>query len=106
MKKFLFSLVILFSAILTSRKTEPQKPLPAPKADISDFLGQWTIDIGKGGVGNVGWLEVRQEDKYLDGDLLWGGGSVLPVSNMFLTNEKLIVTMTENVVRKRDENNN
>lgn len=106
MKKLLLTLMALFSVLLYSCKTEPPKPVPVPKADIKDYLGQWTIDIGNGGVGKVAWLEVRQEDKYLDGDLLWGGGSVLPVSNMFLTNDKLIVTMTNNVVRKRDENNN
>lgn len=106
MKKILFSLFAIGSLLMLSCKTEPPKPEPAPKADIKDFLGQWTIDIGKGGVGNVAWLEVRQEEKYLDGDLLWGGGSVLPVSNVFMTNDKLIVTMANNVVRKRDENNN
>lgn len=106
MKKLLFSLAVLLAAITFSCKTEPPKPVPVPKVDIRDFLGQWTIDFGNGGVGKVAWLEVRQEEKYLDGDLLWGGGSVLPVSNVFLTNEKLIVTMNDNVVRKRDESNN
>jgi hypothetical protein len=106
MKKLLFSSMAIFSLIILSCKTEAPKAEAAPKADIKDFLGQWTIDIGNGGVGNVAWLEVRQEDKYLDGDLLWGGGSVLPVSNVFLTNDRLIVTLNNNVVRKRDENNN
>ncbi|HLP72264.1 MAG TPA: DUF1080 domain-containing protein [Bacteroidales bacterium] len=106
MKKLLFSSMAIFSLIILSCKTEAPKAEATPTADIKDFLGQWTIDIGNGGVGNVAWLEVRQEDKYLDGDLLWGGGSVLPVSNVFLTNDRLIVTLNNNVVRKRDENNN
>jgi hypothetical protein len=76
---------------------------PVRKADVSEFLGQWTIDIKNGG---VGWLEVRQEDKYLDGDLLWGGGSVLPVSSIYLRGDVLIVTNSNNVVRTKDENNN
>jgi hypothetical protein len=77
---------------------------PAPKkADISEFLGQWTIDI-KGGT--VGWLEVRKEDKYIDADLLWIGGSVTPVSNVYLAADKyLIVTMTRDVIRKVGEDN-
>ena len=72
------------------------------KTDINEFLGQWTIDI-RGG--SVGWLEVRQEDKYLDGEILWGGGDVLPVSNMFLAKDHLLVVQrSDNVVRKYGEN--
>lgn len=87
--------------IVASCKNEPaQQPVAEKKAAISDFLGQWTIDIDGGG---VGWLEVRQADKYPDADLLWIGGSVVPVSNVFLAKD-LIVTMTNDVVRTRDEN--
>lgn len=72
----------------------------ANKTEKSDFTGQWTIDI-KGG--SVGWLEVRQEDGYLDGDLLWGGGSVNPVANIYLNGSgNLIVARSAEVVRKRD----
>jgi len=88
---------------ITSCKVET-KEAPAPRTDISEFLGQWTIDIGDGG---VGWIEVRQQDNYLDGDILWGGGSVLPVSSMFLArNNILVIQRSNDVVRKRDENNN
>ncbi|MCC5905814.1 MAG: DUF1080 domain-containing protein [Balneolaceae bacterium] len=44
--------------------------------DISQFLGQWTFDIGDGGIMNAGWLNVRQEDGYIDADLMWGGGGI------------------------------
>ena len=106
MKKNLLFIVALISFLIISCKTETQtqtQPEPAKKTDISEFLGQWTIDVDGGG---VAWLEVRQEEKYLDGDLLWIGGSVLPVSNVFLANEKLMVTLTSNVIRKRDDKNN
>jgi hypothetical protein len=80
------------------------KVTPVQKTDISEFLGQWTIDIEGG---SVGWLEVRQEENYLDADVLWGGGSVLPVSNIFLAKDHiLMVQRSNNVVRKSDENNN
>ena len=99
----LFLGIVLVSFSITSCKNET-KIEPVQKTDISEFLGQWTIDI-KGG--SVGWLEVRQEKGFLDGDLLWGGGSVVPVANIFLSGDKyLIVTRTNNVVRTRDENNN
>ncbi|MGE5420973.1 MAG: DUF1080 domain-containing protein [Chloroflexota bacterium] len=107
MKKNLLVFTAVLAIAVISCKTEPGTEPVLPKAaDISEFLGQWTIDIGNGGVGNVGWLEVRQEEKYLDADLLWGGGSVLPVSNVYLANNVLNVTVTSNAVRTRDENNN
>lgn len=94
-------ILIVFSAI--SCKTEVKKE-PVKKTDISQFLGQWTIDIKDRG---VGWLEVRQEDKYLDGDLLWIGGSVLPVSDIFLAKDQiLMVTNSNEVVRTRDASDN
>ena len=100
---FLFAAVLLFLVAFNSCKTEI-KEVPVPKAEISQFLGQWTIDIEGGG---VGWLEVRQEDNYIDADVLWEGGSVLPVSSVFLAkDEYLVVQRTNNVVRKADENRN
>jgi hypothetical protein len=97
----IFCAVALVSFSVISCKTET-KPEPALKTDISEFLGQWTIDIQGG---SVGWLEVRQEGSWLDGDILWGGGSVLPVSNMFLEKDHiLVVQRSNNIVRKVDEN--
>ncbi len=70
------------------------------KTDISQFLGQWTLDIDGGG---VGWLEVIQKDKYLDGSILWKGGSVSPVSYMYLAGNVLYAGRdTRKVVREKD----
>ena len=103
MKTILISFAtILASFSITSCKSEI-KVAPVQKTDLSEFLGQWTIDIQGG---SVGWLEVRQEKDYLDGDLLWGGGSVLPVANIiFSHNRYLIVDMANSIVRTRDEKN-
>ena len=50
---------------------------------------------------------MRNEDGWLDADVLWGGGSVLPVSNVFLAKGNvLMVQRSNNVVRKSDENKN
>ena len=96
-----FGVLLFFSC--SSPKNEPAANSPQ-KTDISEFIGQWTIDIEGG---SVGWLEVRQEDGYLDADVLWGGGSVLPVSNVFLAKDNvLMVQRSNNVVVKRDENKN
>ena len=76
----------------------------AIKPDMSRFLGQWTIDIMPS---QVGWLEVRQENGYIDADLLWGGGSVLPVPYIYLSGDVLYVGRAPGrYVRKKDENGN
>jgi hypothetical protein len=104
MKTILFFFAtVLVSLSFMSCKVET-KTEPVQKTNISEFLGQWTIDIQGG---SVGWLEVRHEDNYLDADVLWGGGSVLPVSNIFLARDQiLVVQRSNNVVRKTDENKN
>lgn len=97
----LFMASALASYSMLSCKNET-KIEPVKKTDIPEFLGQWTIDI-RGG--SVGWLEVRQEANYLDGDILWEGGSVLPVSNMFLEKDHILVVQDSiEVIRKVDEN--
>jgi hypothetical protein len=100
MKSNVSLFVILLVLLSVASCKVATKPEPVIKAEIPEFLGQWTIDVKGGG---VSWLEVRQENEYLDGDLLWIGGSVSPVSNMFITGKNLIVTTDYNVVRKSDE---
>jgi hypothetical protein len=56
--------------------------------DISPFLGHWTIDIDPRG---IAWLDVRQEDGYIDADLLWQSGSVQAVAYVYLAGNTLIV---------------
>jgi 3-keto-disaccharide hydrolase len=101
--KILFLTLTFLSIIFTSCKVEP-KQVTVQKTDISEFLGQWTIDI-KGG--SVGWIEVRQEKDYIDADILWIGGSVVPVSNIFLAcDHTLVIQRSNNVVRTKDEQDN
>lgn len=101
LSSFILGTMIFISCSGPGAKTEET---PVQKTDISEFLGQWTIDIEGG---SVGWLEVRQENGYLDGDVLWGGGSVLPVSTLFLARDQVLIAQrSNNVVRIRDENGN
>lgn len=99
--------LILFIAVIfftSCRGGGDVKKGTQPKTDVSEFLGQWTIDITNRG---VGWLEVRQEDGYLDADLLWQGGSVLPVTFIYLSDDKLYVGRnTRKIVRKKDAEGN
>lgn len=89
--------------MITSCKPQTAPKPVAVKTDISEFLGQWTIDVEGGG---VSWLEVTQQNSYLDGKLLWVGGSVLPVSSVFLAKDHVLMVQRESrtIVREKDEN--
>ena len=41
------------------------------------FLGRWALTIPNGG---AGWLGIEETNGELKGSILWGGGSVLPVT--------------------------
>lgn len=64
------------------------------------FMGMWGLDIEDGG---AGWLKIHEEQGYLDAELLWIGGSVVPVSNVYLVDENtLVVTRTYQVKKSPD----
>ena len=42
------------------------------------FLGRWALTIPGGG---AGWLGIAETNGQLQGSILWGGGSVVPVSS-------------------------
>lgn len=64
---------------------------------VNPFVGRWALTIPGGG---AGWLEIKKENGWFDGSLLWGGGSVLPVSNVTIADGVLTVTRVREVERK------
>jgi hypothetical protein len=57
----------------------------------------WTLDIEGG---SVGWLNVNDDKGFLDAELLWQGGSVVPVASVyFVDNANLVVTRTREIAR-------
>jgi len=67
--------------------------------DPSPFLGSWALTLPN----NVpGWIEVRQEDGYLACDMLWGWASVFPLENVYMDGDKLILTRSSEIVRKKN----
>jgi hypothetical protein len=101
---FRFFLIITVIFLFSCKGEKTDKKEIASQTDISEFIGQWTIDItGRG----VGWLEVRQESEYLDADLLWQGGSVLPVTFIYLAEDVLYAGRnTRKIVRTKDAEGN
>lgn len=73
-----------------------------PQNDVSSYLGNWTFNFGNG---SVGWLQVRQEEGYLDADLMWGGGGVMyGMPYVYVAGDKLIVGRnTRNAVFTKNE---
>jgi hypothetical protein len=61
-----------------------------------EFFGRWALTIPGGG---AGWLEIRDAGGWYDGSILWGGGSVVPVSSVLISGDTLTVTRTRDVKR-------
>jgi len=62
------------------------------------YIGRWALTIPGGG---AGWLGVEQENGTLKASILWGGGSVVPVSRAGMEGEALRLER-DNKVKRRD----
>jgi hypothetical protein len=88
-------LVLFFFAQSFAMGSEPNNEFTE-----NAFLGMWTLDIEGG---SVGWLHVHEDKGFLDAELLWQGGSVLPVSHVYLVDEQnLVATRTYEMPRGED----
>ncbi|MBI4663057.1 MAG: DUF1080 domain-containing protein [Verrucomicrobia bacterium] len=63
----------------------------------SPFLGHWALTIPGGG---AGWLGVTETNGKLSANILWGGGSVLPVSDVKLAGGELVLTRQSGGARR------
>lgn len=82
-KKILIALltgVLLFS-VLPSRSQD---------SGAEPFLGMWALDLDYEN-NKAGWLEVSQEDGYLDAKLLWRWASVYPVEFTMINDGNLLL---------------
>ncbi len=68
-------------------------------ADKEAFLGRWALTLPNGA---AGWLGVTQEDGYYDASILWGGGSVVPVSSVFFPDDDTLVVTRVREVKRTD----
>jgi hypothetical protein len=62
------------------------------------FVGRWALTIPGGG---AGWLGVEEGGGQLKGSILWGGGSVVPVTSTTVEGGALVVTRV-NESRQKD----
>ena len=70
---------------------------PSFAADSNPFIGNWALTLPGGG---AGWLGVVSQDGKLSASILWGGGSVLPVTTVKVDGDALIVTRVQSNDKK------
>lgn len=58
------------------------------------FVGRWALTLPDG---TAGWLGVTEEDGILDASMLWRGGSVVAVANLYIVRETLHLTRVSNI---------
>lgn len=100
-------LMILFAAFVMTACGQNNETESAATGDVSPsfYTGAWALDLDYEN-SPAGWLEVRQEEGYLDADLLWRAGSVTPVEFIFIADGNLFVTRGRDLVRERDAEGN
>src|SRR5690554_80019 len=92
MKKFT---VLVFSVILAVFTASGQR--------ANGFYGMCSIEIENG---SVGWLHVFDNNGYLDAELLWRWGSVLPVQSAFLLDDNNLVILRATDITRELGNGN
>ena len=94
--KILMTLTFIFFFVFRLVQANNTPTEEAPNA----LFGMWTLEIEGGG---VGWFELHEKNGYLDADLLWRGGSVLPVAHVFFMDEnQLVLTRVREVSKSKD----
>jgi 3-keto-disaccharide hydrolase len=72
---------VLCAAVLAATST-------ADFAADNPFIGHWALTIPGGG---AGWLGLKESDGQLKGEILWGGGSVVPVNSARVEGSTLVI---------------
>ncbi len=80
MKQYLFSLIGLALLSLSGLSS-------SGLAQEKSWVGRYALTLPDG---RAGWLGVEQKNDQLSASLLWGGGSVLPVTNVKVVNDELV----------------
>jgi hypothetical protein len=66
-------------------------------SDVESYVGQWALHRARG----AGWLELRQEEDTLAGSLLWGGGSVVPLNDVTVEEDRVVLIRKQQTVQKK-----
>ena len=89
MKRIIFLFVVFFTTVLLVNAQDVRK----------EFYGMWTLDIEDG---SVGWIGVNEDKGFLDADLLWQGGTIVPVSGIYFKDDHTLIVNRTNNLRQND----
>lgn len=64
------------------------------------YFGRWALTIPGGG---AGWLGIEDKGDYLEGSILWGGGSVVPLESVYINDKGKLVATRINEVERKDK---
>ncbi len=69
---------------------------------VAPFVGMWALELDYND-NKAGWLEVVQQDGYIDSKILWRWGSVTPVDYSMIFMGNLLLVHGQDLVREKDE---
>lgn len=78
----------ILCAIITLTSTAVSLPAYAD----NPYIGHWALTIPSGA---PGWLGVEETDGRLQASILWGGGSVKPVTSVKVEGDQLVITRVQ-----------
>ena len=82
MNKTIFCAATVLTSILFGPTTRADNP----------FVGHWALTIPGGG---PGWLGIEEVEGQLQASILWGGGSVKPVTSVNAEDDRLVITRVQ-----------
>ncbi len=94
--KYLIFALLLGMWVVNAHHASGQESPAAP------FLGSWALDLDYES-SHAGWMEICQEEGYLDASVLWRWSSVYPVEFIFTAEDHLIITHSNPLIREKDE---
>jgi len=81
--------VAAFAVTSSCTTTSPDEVASVVADPTTPIIGRWALTISNNAANNAGWLEVKRENGALVGSMLWGGGSVLTLSDLTIADGKL-----------------
>lgn len=91
-----------FTALFAGLTILMAAPSGAQENPVTPFVGSWALTLDYED-NNAGWLEVSQEDGYIDSKILWRWASVYEVDySMIFVGDLLLVHGRDNIVETDD----
>ncbi|MHC4516492.1 MAG: sulfatase-like hydrolase/transferase [Planctomycetota bacterium] len=82
MKKTMLCAIIVLTSTITSSSAHADSP----------YIGHWALTLPNGG---AGWLGITEKKGELNAAILWGGGSVKPVTSVKVEGDRLVITRVQ-----------